>query len=78
MIGCGAVGLTSALELQDKFGSRVAVTIIADKLSPKTTSDIAAGLWEPYLLADNSEFDVFRWASRTYRFILNLWQEGLR
>ncbi|XP_019765878.1 D-amino-acid oxidase isoform X2 [Dendroctonus ponderosae] len=76
VIGCGAVGLTSALELQNKFGSCMRVTIFADKFSPNTTSDIAAGLWEPYLLADNSEFDVFRWSSRTYRFILKLWQEG--
>lgn len=76
VIGCGAIGLTTALEIQRKFGNEAKVIIFADKFSPNTTSDIAAGFWEPYLLADNSEEDVIRWSKETYSYILKLWQEG--
>lgn len=76
VIGCGAIGLTTALEIQRNFGNQAKVIIFADKFSPNTTSDIAAGFWEPYLLAENSEEDVIRWSKETYSYILRLWQEG--
>ncbi|XP_066248646.1 D-amino-acid oxidase [Euwallacea similis] len=75
VIGCGVIGLTSALEIQRKI-ENVKVTIFADKFSPNTTSDIAAGLWEPYLLAENSEEDVIRWSGETFRLVKKLWTEG--
>ncbi|CAG9764257.1 unnamed protein product [Ceutorhynchus assimilis] len=76
VIGCGVIGVTTALEIQKKYGGIAKVTIVADKFSPKTTSDIAAGLWEPYLLAENDEEDVIRWSKATFDFILKLWKEG--
>lgn len=76
VIGCGVIGLTTAIEIHRKFGHQAKVVIIADKFTPNTTSDIAAGLWEPYLLAENSEEDVIRWSAATYQHILKLWKQG--
>lgn len=76
VIGCGVIGLTTAIEIHRKFGHQAKVVIIADKFTPNTTSDIAAGLWEPYLLAENSEEDVIRWSSATYQHILKIWKQG--
>lgn len=76
VIGCGVIGLTTAIEIHRKFGHQAKVVIIADKFTPNTTSDIAAGLWEPYLLAENSEEDVIKWSAATYQHILKLWKQG--
>lgn len=76
VIGGGVIGLTTAIEIHRKFGHQAKVVIIADKFTPNTTSDIAAGLWEPYLLAENSEENVIRWSAATYQHILKLWKQG--
>src|SRR4029077_12775402 len=44
VIGCGALGLTSALLLQ-RAGARV--TIYAKELPPDVRSSLATGLWTP-------------------------------
>ena len=45
VIGCGVIGLTSALELQ-AAGARVAIA--ARDLPPDTVSNVAAAFWYPY------------------------------
>src|SRR3954447_21438420 len=47
VIGCGVIGLTTALRLQELGNS---VTILARERFELTTSRIAAGLWMPYHL----------------------------
>ena len=44
VVGCGAIGLTSALLLQ-RAGARV--TIYAKELPPDVRSSLATGLWTP-------------------------------
>lgn len=44
VIGCGAIGLTTALQLQ-RAGARV--TIFAKDLPPATRSSLATGVWSP-------------------------------
>lgn len=44
VIGCGAIGLTTALQLQ-RAGARV--TIYAKELPPQTRSSLATGVWSP-------------------------------
>ena len=51
VIGCGAVGLATAVLLQ---GRGYGVTIYARALPPETTSNVAGALWIPYLLADEA------------------------
>lgn len=46
VIGAGVVGLTTALELQKEFPT-ANVTILADKFTIDTTSDVAAGIFRP-------------------------------
>ncbi len=53
ILGCGVIGLTTAFELLDKG---YPVTIYASDFPPNTTSNIGAGLWDPFLLADKNEF----------------------
>ena len=51
VLGAGVIGLSTAVNIQqDVLGSEV--TIIADKFSPNTTGDGAAGFWQPYLMKD--------------------------
>ena len=45
VLGAGVVGLSSAIRLRD---AGFDVTVWADRLSPLTTSDVAAAIWYPY------------------------------
>lgn len=45
VVGCGAVGVSSARLLQD---AGFEVTVYARDLPPGTTSNVAGGLWEPF------------------------------
>lgn len=46
VIGCGIIGLTTALELQ-KVYPNARVTILADQFNENTTSYVAAGIFRP-------------------------------
>jgi D-amino-acid oxidase len=59
--GCGIVGLTSAIRLQEE-GHRV--RIVARELPPFTTSNKAAAVWEPYKAEPLER--VAEWAARSY------------
>ncbi|KAJ8939549.1 hypothetical protein NQ318_011333 [Aromia moschata] len=54
VIGCGVIGLTSALAIQRSIRN-TKVTIFTKDITPNTTGDVAAGLWEPYLVDDTEE-----------------------
>lgn len=57
VIGCGVIGLSTALEIQNEIkGAKI--TVFTEKLSPNTTGDVSAGLWEPYLLENTPIEDV--------------------
>ncbi|XP_030751719.1 D-amino-acid oxidase isoform X2 [Sitophilus oryzae] len=75
VIGGGCMGLASALEIQKLLKNNVQVTIFAEKFTPDTTSDIAAGLWEPYLLGETEPENLIRWGKGTYDYLTQLWQE---
>lgn len=51
VVGGGIVGMSTALQIQN-IVPNVCVTLISEKLSPETTGDVSAGLWQPYLLQD--------------------------
>jgi D-amino-acid oxidase len=60
VIGCGVIGLTSAIRLQQRGFN---VTIIARDLPPHTTSDVAAAFWFPYKAMPKNR--VLPWAATT-------------
>lgn len=76
VIGCGVIGLTSALAIQKRLGPSVKVTIFTEALSPNTTGDVAAGLWLPYLIQDTPKEDISKWAQSTKNYIMQLWKNG--
>eukprot|EP00026_Physarum_polycephalum_P013333 Phypoly_transcript_13723.p1 GENE.Phypoly_transcript_13723~~Phypoly_transcript_13723.p1 ORF type:complete len:336 (-),score=42.68 Phypoly_transcript_13723:35-1015(-) len=61
VIGCGIIGLSTAISLQQN--GRYKVTIVAKDLPPNTTSNKAAAVWFPYLAYPLDK--IGRWASHT-------------
>ncbi|ELU16357.1 hypothetical protein CAPTEDRAFT_227776 [Capitella teleta] len=73
VIGAGVVGLSAALRiLQEHDGTQV--TIYANRFSPHTTGDGAAGFWEPYAVGDTPVGDIVRWGQETFEWIERLAQ----
>ena len=38
------------VQILERLGSQVSLDIVAEVFSPDTTSDVAAGLWEPHII----------------------------
>lgn len=52
VIGAGVIGLSTAQSIYEHYHSIVSpltIEVYADKFTPLTTSDGAAGFWQPYL-----------------------------
>ncbi|KAK4873853.1 hypothetical protein RN001_013213 [Aquatica leii] len=77
IIGCGIIGLTTATVLQNEFKSTMKITIFTEKLTPNTTSDIAAGLWGPYSVLDTKLEKIQKWGKASHDYFLQLWKSGL-
>ena len=71
VLGGGIIGTTSAFRLKKSF-PQWEMTMIAAEFSPHTTSDVAAGYWEPHLDPDTDPALVSRWAAQTYRLLAHL------
>lgn len=61
MVGCGVIGLTTAIRLRE---SGVEVRIVTAALPPATTSSVAAAVWYPYRAYP--EDSVLAWGSKTF------------
>lgn len=48
VIGAGIIGLSAAFRLKQLIPG-LEVTVVADRFTPDTTSDVAIGLWKPHL-----------------------------
>ncbi|XP_053691106.1 D-aspartate oxidase-like [Sabethes cyaneus] len=75
ILGAGINGLTCAMRLSEQY-PHCGIEIISEHFSPNTTSDVAAGLWEPYLLGETSRELVCKWSRDTYQYFHKLWKEG--
>ncbi|MGH0166436.1 UNVERIFIED_CONTAM: hypothetical protein FKN15_051211 [Acipenser sinensis] len=72
VIGAGVIGLSSALCIHDRYRSSVTPLIIevyADRYTPLTISDGAAGLWQPYLY-DKGNVQETKWNKETFDYLL--------
>ncbi len=47
VVGAGVIGLSTAYNILTELPN-AEVTVIAEKFSPNTTSDVAAGIWAPH------------------------------
>ncbi|XP_019645689.1 PREDICTED: D-aspartate oxidase-like isoform X4 [Branchiostoma belcheri] len=72
VVGAGVIGLSSAVRIQQKVPG-VQVTVLAEKFSPYTTSDGAAGFWEPYILNDTPPELITHWGSETWDHLKTLY-----
>ena len=71
VLGAGIIGATSAFRLKQKF-PECEMRLVAGELSPHTTSDIAAGYWEPHLDPDTDPALVTSWSGQTYSMLADL------
>ncbi|XP_078237957.1 D-amino-acid oxidase isoform X2 [Pogona vitticeps] len=72
VIGAGVIGLSTAFCIHDRYHSTVQpleIEVYADKFTPYTTSDGAAGLWQPYLY-DNGNTQETLWNRETFDYLL--------
>ncbi|KAF1758934.1 hypothetical protein GCK72_015394 [Caenorhabditis remanei] len=63
VLGAGINGISTALAIQESI-PKCQVTVISDRFSPNTTSDVAAGLIEPYLCDDDVD-RIIKWTRAT-------------
>ncbi|KAM9329661.1 D-amino-acid oxidase [Gastrophryne carolinensis] len=72
VIGAGVIGLSTALCIHEQYHRKLnplRITVYADKFTPLTTSDGAAGLWQPYLY-DRGNTHENRWNKETFDHLL--------
>ncbi|XP_071510956.1 D-aspartate oxidase-like [Diadema antillarum] len=68
VVGAGIIGVATAVNIQTLCPD-ADVTILAEKFSPDTTSDGAAGCLQPYLVVGTPDEDVMRWFSSTFKHL---------
>lgn len=64
ILGCGVIGITTALHLAEQ---RHQVTIRTWKAPPETTSDKAAAFWSPYRIGEDAQ--TLSWIGETFRVL---------
>jgi D-amino-acid oxidase len=67
VVGCGVIGLTAAVGLQE---AGMDVRIVTAALPPDTTSSVAAALWYPYKAYPEER--VLSWGKRTFELFEDL------
>lgn len=72
VLGAGINGLSCAFRLAEHYPD-ARIEIISERFSPNTTSDVAAGLWEPYLSGDTSK-QMLRYECTAQRMFVDLAQ----
>ncbi|XP_064483978.1 D-amino-acid oxidase-like [Ornithodoros turicata] len=71
VVGAGIIGLTTAVKAIETLRD-VHITILADKFTPETTGDVAAGFLDPSLIKGVPEEKVRDWCVQTSDFYLEL------
>ncbi|XP_038618412.1 D-amino-acid oxidase [Tachyglossus aculeatus] len=73
VIGAGVIGLSAALAVHQRFHASVPalqIEVYADRFTPLTTSDGAAGLWQPYPY-DHGNAQETAWNRQTFDYLLS-------
>ncbi|NXN17276.1 OXDA oxidase, partial [Indicator maculatus] len=74
VLGAGVIGLSTALCLHQQYHSllpSLQLEVYADHYTPNTTSDGAAGLWQPYV-SDQGDLQETLWNKETFDHLLGL------
>ncbi|XP_074868826.1 D-amino-acid oxidase [Carettochelys insculpta] len=78
VIGAGVIGLSTALCIYDQYHSAVQaleMEVYADRYTPLTTSDGAAGLWQPYS-DDKRDTQEMLWNKETFDYLCGYLSSG--
>ncbi|CAG0913914.1 unnamed protein product, partial [Notodromas monacha] len=75
VVGGGIIGVSSAYRILREVPG-VSVTIFAEKASPETTGDGAAGLWGPFLDGGTPAHKVNAWSKATHDLFQHYWLKG--
>ncbi|XP_036210272.1 D-amino-acid oxidase isoform X2 [Myotis myotis] len=73
VIGAGVIGLSTALCIHERYHSALQsldLKIYADRFTPLTNTDVAAGLWQPYL-SDPVNQQEAHWNRQTFDYLLS-------
>ncbi|KAJ8005666.1 hypothetical protein DPEC_G00120300 [Dallia pectoralis] len=73
VIGAGVSGLSTAQCIFEQYHSQIrplTIEVYADRFTPLTTSDGAAGLWQPYLY-DKGNVQETQWCKETFDYLLS-------
>ncbi|XP_032156575.1 D-amino-acid oxidase isoform X2 [Sapajus apella] len=73
VIGAGVIGLSTALCIHERYHSVLQpldIKVYADRFTPLTTTDVAAGLWQPYV-SDSSNPQEADWNQQTFDYLLS-------
>ncbi|KAM3610796.1 uncharacterized protein V6R79_009052 [Siganus canaliculatus] len=73
VIGAGVIGLSTAQSIYEQYHSVVSpltIEVYADRFTPLTTSDGAAGFWQPYLY-DKGNVQETKWNKETFDYLLS-------
>ncbi|XP_006870493.1 PREDICTED: D-amino-acid oxidase [Chrysochloris asiatica] len=73
VIGAGVIGLSTALCIHELYHSAhqpLDIMVYADRFTPLTTTDVAAGLWQPYL-SDHFNPQEADWNQQTFNYLLS-------
>lgn len=65
IVGGGICGLSTALSLIEA-NSGYDITIVADKFSPDTTSNVAAAIILPFILGPETPMELQKYVTRLY------------
>ncbi|XP_006879103.1 PREDICTED: D-aspartate oxidase [Elephantulus edwardii] len=71
VVGAGVIGLSTALCIS-KLVPQSSITVISDKFTPNTTSDVAAGMLIPHTYADASIHKQKQWFRETFEHLLEI------
>lgn len=73
IIGAGVIGLSTAQSIYQHYHSTIqplTIDVYADRFTPLTTSDGAAGFWQPYLY-DDGKVNETKWNKETFDYLLS-------
>ncbi|XP_028270553.1 D-amino-acid oxidase-like [Parambassis ranga] len=73
VIGAGVIGLSTAQSIYEQYHSVVSpltIEVYADCFTPLTTSDGAAGFWQPYLY-DKGNIQETKWNKETFDYLFS-------
>uniref|UniRef100_A0A2K6EHE9 D-aspartate oxidase n=1 Tax=Propithecus coquereli TaxID=379532 RepID=A0A2K6EHE9_PROCO len=71
VVGAGLMGLSTAV-CTSRLAPRCSVTVISDKFTPDTTSDVAAGMLIPHAYPDTPIHKQKQWFRETFDHLLSI------